>query len=99
MTNHSSSPSVHGGRGRAISSLLSLLSLKSLFLIALAFAAPARATEFAAGDGSAASPCEIGTAAELAKFRDIANGANGETLNCAACARLTADIDEWLRGV
>ena len=62
-------------------------------LAALAFAAPARATEFAAGDGSAASPYEIATAAELAKFRDIVNGANGERMSNYACAKLTADID------
>ena len=65
----------------------------ALALSVLAFAAPARATEFAAGDGSAASPYVILNAAQLAKFRDIVNGANGETKNSAACARLAADID------
>ena len=65
----------------------------ALALAAFAFAAPARATEFAAGDGSPDSPYVIRNAAQLAKFRDIVNGANGETKNSAACARLAADID------
>ena len=65
----------------------------ALALSVLAFAAPLRATEFAAGDGSAASPYVIRNAAQLAKFRDIVNGANDETQNSSACARLAADID------
>ena len=65
----------------------------ALALAAIAFAAPLRATEFDAGDGSPASPYVIRNAAQLAKFRDIVNGANGETQNKAACARLAADID------
>ncbi len=45
------------------------------------------------GSGTADAPYQIGTKAELEKFRDIVNGANGETKNKAACAVLTADIN------
>ena len=55
-------------------------------------ALPARAAWSGEGDGSAENPYQIGTAGELARFRDIVNGANGETQNTAACAVLTEDI-------
>ncbi len=45
------------------------------------------------GSGTADAPYQIGTKAEMEKFRDIVNGANGETKNKAACAVLTADIN------
>ena len=51
------------------------------------------------GDGSSDNPYQIGTKDELKKFRDIVNGANGETQNTSACAILTSNIDldneEW----
>ncbi len=48
---------------------------------------------YATGTGTAADPYQIGTKADLEKFRDIVNGTNGETQNTAACAILTADIN------
>ena len=45
------------------------------------------------GTGTAADPYQIGSRAELEKFRDIVNGSNGETQDTGACAILTADID------
>ena len=45
------------------------------------------------GLGTAVSPYQISTAAQLKLFRDIVNGSNDQTPNAAACAVLTADID------
>ena len=45
------------------------------------------------GRGTEADPYQISTADQLKTFRDIVNGANGQTQNPAACAELTADID------
>ena len=44
------------------------------------------------GLGTAVSPYQISTADQLKLFRDIVNGANGQTQNTAACAVLTNDI-------
>ena len=44
------------------------------------------------GLGTAVSPYQISTADQLKLFRDIVNGAGGQTQNTAACATLTADI-------
>lgn len=44
------------------------------------------------GLGTKESPYEISTAHQLKLFRDIVNGANGQTQNTAACAVLTNDI-------
>ena len=44
------------------------------------------------GLGTEAYPYEIGTADQLKLFRDIVNGANGQTQNPAACAKLMNDI-------
>ena len=56
-------------------------------------------TVYMDGLGTEAYPYEIGTADQLKLFRDIVNGANGQTQNPAACAKLMADIDlknmEW----
>ena len=45
------------------------------------------------GLGTAVSPYQISTADQLKLFRDIVNGAGGQTQNRVACAVLTADID------
>ena len=45
------------------------------------------------GLGTAVSPYQISTAAQLKLFRDIVNGAGGQTPNRGACAVLTANID------
>ena len=45
------------------------------------------------GLGTAAYPYQISTADQLRLFRDIVNGAGGQTPNRGACAVLTADID------
>ena len=45
------------------------------------------------GLGTAVSPYQIGTADQLKLFRDIVNGAGGQTQNRGAYAMLTADID------
>ena len=45
------------------------------------------------GLGTAAYPYQISTADQLKLFRDIVNGAGGQTQNRGACAVLTADID------
>lgn len=50
-------------------------------------------TKPAKGDGSAVSPYQISTAAELWGFAAIVNGTNGFTQNLSACAVLTDDID------
>lgn len=44
------------------------------------------------GSGTSSSPYTISSAADLLKFANIVNGANGETKNISACANLTADI-------
>ena len=44
------------------------------------------------GLGTAVSPYQISIADQLKLFRDIVNGANGQTQNTAACAVLTNDI-------
>ena len=44
------------------------------------------------GLGTAVSPYQISTAAQLKLFRDIVNGSNGQTPNHGACAVLTNDI-------
>ena len=44
------------------------------------------------GSGTESDPYQIGTAEQLKRFRDIVNGAGGQTQNTAACAILTADI-------
>ena len=44
------------------------------------------------GSGTKDDPYQISTAAQLKLFRDIVNGANGQTQNPAACAKLTNDI-------
>ena len=51
------------------------------------------------GSGTKTDPYQISTAEGLKWFRDVVNGANGQTQNLGACAELTADIDlenkEW----
>jgi len=69
------------------------LLLTLCLLLALLPGIPAKAAWSGAGDGTSENPYQIGTKAELKKFRDIVNGANGETQNLAAHAVLTADID------
>ncbi len=49
-------------------------------------------TVYMDGLGTEVYPYEIGTADQLKTFRDIVNGANGQTQNPAACAKLTNDI-------
>lgn len=44
------------------------------------------------GSGTSSSPYTISSAADLLKFANIVNGANGETKNISACGKLTADI-------
>ena len=44
-------------------------------------------------DGTADAPYQIGTAEELAAFRDKVNGSDGGNAYLTACAVLTADID------
>ena len=46
----------------------------------------------ATGSGTAADPYRISTAEGLKWFRDVVNGANGQTQNAAACAVLENDI-------
>ncbi|WP_316518479.1 pectate lyase-like adhesive domain-containing protein [Neglectibacter sp. CSJ-5] len=50
-------------------------------------------TVYMDGLGTAAYPYQISTADQLKLFRDIVNGAGGQTQNCGAYAVLTADID------
>ena len=50
-------------------------------------------TVYMDGLGTAAYPYQISTAAQLKLFRDIVNGAGGQTQNRGAYAVLTADID------
>ena len=45
------------------------------------------------GSGTENDPYQIGTADQLKRFRDIVNGAGGQTQNRGAYAVLTADID------
>lgn len=45
------------------------------------------------GSGTETDPYQISTADQLKLFRDIVNGAGGQTQNRGACAVLTADID------
>ena len=45
------------------------------------------------GSGTKNDPYQIGTADQLKLFRDIVNGAGGQTQNRGACAVLTAAID------
>ena len=45
------------------------------------------------GSGTESDPYQISTADQLKLFRDIVNGAGGQTPNRGACAVLTADID------
>ena len=45
------------------------------------------------GLGTEKAPYQIGTVEELKWFRDVVNGANGQTQNLGACAVLTKDID------
>ena len=45
------------------------------------------------GSGTETDPYQISTADQLKLFRDIVNGAGGQTPNRGACAVLTADID------
>ena len=45
------------------------------------------------GSGTETDPYQISTATGLKWFRDIVNGANGQTQNLGACAVLTKDID------
>ena len=45
------------------------------------------------GSGTETDPYQIGTADQLKLFRDIVNGAGGQTQNRGACAVLTAAID------
>ncbi len=82
-------------------------TLVLILAFALAFAVAPQRTAQAAwdgeGNGTAESPYQIGTAAQLKKFRDIVNGTNGEKKNVRACAELTADInlagseeDQWV---
>ncbi|MBO4428729.1 MAG: hypothetical protein J5832_02130, partial [Clostridia bacterium] len=61
---------------------------------------PAPAGLLETGSGTADDPYKIGTAAQLAEFRDIVNGTHMTAeKNAAACAVLTADVDlggeEW----
>ena len=45
------------------------------------------------GSGTETDPYQISTAEGLKWFRDVVNGANGQTQNLGACVELTADID------
>lgn len=45
------------------------------------------------GSGTESAPYQISTAAQLKRFRDIVNGAGGQTQNRGAYAVLTANID------
>lgn len=45
------------------------------------------------GSGTESDPYQIGTAEQLKRFRDIVNGAGGQTQNRVAYAVLTANID------
>ena len=77
---------------------LVLIGAIALILCMLAFgvfAGVGTRTAYAemSGSGTASDPYLIGTKAELEMFRDIVIGANGQTRNVSACARLTADID------
>ena len=45
------------------------------------------------GEGTKENPYQLGTKADLERFRDIVDGLNDETQNAEACAILTADID------
>ena len=45
------------------------------------------------GSGTESDPYQIGTAEQLKRFRDIVNGAGGQTQNRGAYAVLTANID------
>ena len=45
------------------------------------------------GSGTETDPYQISTATGLKWFRDVVNGANGQTQNLGACAELTADVD------
>ena len=73
--------------------LISLLMTLALCLSLVPFGlVPARAAWTGTGSGTKDDPYQISTKAELEKFRNIVNGANGETQNLAACAVLTADI-------
>ena len=72
--------------------LLSLLMTLALCLSLVPFAAVPAGAEWS-GDGSKDNPYQIGSAEQLAKFRDIFNGTGGEEQNDKACALLTADID------
>ena len=47
----------------------------------------------ATGSGTAEEPYQISTATGLKWFRDVVNGANGQTQNTGACAVLTGSID------
>ncbi|HAE88809.1 MAG TPA: hypothetical protein DCG79_02940, partial [Clostridiales bacterium] len=73
--------------------LLFALALSLIFALSSYAATTARAEVTLSGSGTAADPYLIGTKAELEEFRDIIIGANGQTQNRTACARLTADID------
>ena len=79
-----------------------LVLLSFVLTIIFGLTNPARNTYAAwsgSGDGTSDNPYQISTKAELEKFRDIVNGANGETRNYSACAILTDNIDlnneEW----
>ncbi|MBR4703256.1 MAG: hypothetical protein IKO91_05370 [Oscillospiraceae bacterium] len=73
--------------------LSALLTLAMVLTLLTAAALTALADADLSGSGTAADPYQIGSKAQLEKFRDIVNGANGESRNAAACAVLTADID------
>ena len=73
--------------------LLFVMALALIFALSSYAATTASAEVTLSGGGTAADPYLIGTKAELEEFRDIVNGANGQTRNLAACAELTADID------
>ena len=73
--------------------LLFVMAPALIFALSSYAATTARAEVTLSGGGTAADPYLIGTKAELEEFRDIVNGANGQTRNPAACAELTADID------
>ncbi len=84
---------------RILSLVLALAMLCSVFCIGsvTAFAAGnvwdgTAATAFDGGDGSKEKPYRISTAEQLKLFANIVNGADGQSKNTAACAKLTADI-------
>lgn len=71
-----------------------LLLVAAMVVPTMAWAENTITTSIPSGEGTEASPYQIGTAAELYWFAGLVNGTltNGTQKNTAACAKLTADI-------